>query len=216
MVKVIPAILTASLGELGVLLTRCEGIVDRVQIDIIDGNYADNKTIDPVVFESIDTDLNLDFHLMVKEPRNWVERCARAGADRIIGQVEMMKSQKGFIEKVQSAGAYIGFGIDLKTSVDSIDKSLINSLDSVLVMSVPAGRGGQEFDARALKKIRELDEIRSRDTTPFNIVDDGGITLDSVDDARRAGADEVVIGRRLFDGDLKVNIERYIKASYAR
>ncbi len=214
MVKVIPAILTDNVNELKDLLSRCEGVIDRVQIDILDGVFAGNKTIDPLVFEHIETDLLLDFHLMVKEPKSWIEKCVRAGADRIIGQIEMMTSQEGFVGKVQEVGKYVGLAIDLKTPVDSIDETVINSIDAVLVMSVNAGFGGQEFEHKALNKIKKLNEIRNQDLTPFSIIDDGGITMDTVDDAKRAGVDEVAIGKRLFEGDLKTNIEKFIKSSY--
>src|SRR3972149_3713432 len=101
MVLVVPAILTSDPGELTKFLALVEGVVKRVQVDIIDGDFVENKTIDPEVFEHVDTELLVDFHLMVKEPKNWVERCARAGADRIIGQIEMMSSQEEFVGKVQ-------------------------------------------------------------------------------------------------------------------
>lgn len=215
MAKVIPAILTNSPVEAKELLRVAEDAgLDRVQIDIIDGVFAENKTIDPSVFESVETSLKLDFHLMVKEPISWVERCIKAGADRIIGQIEMMASQEKFVGKVQEVGAYVGLAIDLPTSVEALDEVIINSVDAVLVMSVKAGFGGQEFDDSALKKIKVLDNIRSRDTSPFSIIDDGGITLNTIDDAKRSGADEIVIGRRLFEGDLKENMEKFLKASY--
>ncbi len=191
-----------------------EAKVERAQIDIIDGVFAKNKTIDPSTLENLDLDLNLDFHLMVKEPINWVERCVRGGADRIIGQIEMMTDQTGFVGKVQEVGKYVGLAIDLKTPVTSIDETIINNLDAVLVMSVAAGFGWQEFDLSALLKINELDKIRERDKTPFRIIDDGGVTMEWIDEVHRAGVDEVVIGKRLFEGDLKTNIEKFTKAAY--
>ena len=214
--RIIPAILTSDPGELSSMLKRCEGEVDRVQIDIIDGVFANNKTIDPTTLESVETDVFLDFHLMVREPVNWVERCVRAGADRVIGQVEQMEDQIKFLEKVEGAGIRAGLGIDLKTQISSLDPTALNSTDCVLVMSVAAGFGGQEFDVSALDKIGKLSGVRERDNMSFSIIDDGGITLGTVDDAKRAGVDEVVVGKRLFDGDLQKNIERMIKASYAR
>jgi ribulose-phosphate 3-epimerase len=214
--KVVPAILTSDINELKSTLQRCEGIVDRVQIDIIDGVFADNKTIDPASLESIETELFLDFHLMVKEPVNWVERCARAGGARIIGQIEHMANQIEFIEKVQEVGAEAGLAVDLPTAVSTLELTAISSVDCVLVMSVPAGFGEQEFDASALLKVKELNKIRDRDGMSFSIIDDGGITFETVDDTKRVGVDEVAIGRRLFEGDLKENIERMIKAAYSR
>ena len=145
MVEIIPSILTSDPNELRALISRCEGVVERVSIDIIDGKFAANKTIDPTVLSAIDTNLKLDFQLMVIEPVNWIEKCVSAGADRIIGHIEHMTSQTEFIGKVQEVGAQIGLGLDLETPVDKLDPLILTNLDVVLVMSVPAGFGGQEF-----------------------------------------------------------------------
>lgn len=214
MIKIIPAILTNDSAELLKMLKQCEGIVDRVQIDIIDGVFADNKTIDPSLFADIDTDLKIDFHLMTKNPVDWVERCVRGMADRIIGQVEMMENQIEYAGIVQASGVGLGLALDLETPVSAIDPVILNNLDCVLVMSVKAGFGGREFDYGVIDKIKKLDDIRSRNRTPFSIIDDGGIRLNSIDDVRLAGVDEVAIGRKIFDGDLKTNIENFQKAAY--
>lgn len=214
MIEIIPAILTDNPEELKEMLVQAEGVVDRVSIDIIDGKFANNKTIDPRVLADYDGSLKLDFQLMVIEPVNWIEKCVRGQADRIIGHIEHMDDQLEFVGRVQEVGASIGLGIDIDTAVSDLDPTILNNLDVVLVMSVPAGFGGQEFDKRVLDKIRKLDEIRIRDDTPFRIQDDGGINLELIDDVRRAGADEVSIGRRLFKGDLAKNIEKFTKAAY--
>src|SRR3989344_6039593 len=99
MIEIIPSILTNDPSEARELLTRCEGVVNRVSIDIIDGKFANNKTIEPDLFFDIDTNLKLDFQLMVEEPVNWIERCVRGQADRIIGHVEKMKDQLEFVGK---------------------------------------------------------------------------------------------------------------------
>jgi ribulose-phosphate 3-epimerase len=214
MLEIIPSILTNDPNELKEKLERCEGLVDRVHIDIIDGIFAKNKTIDPSALSDLETELKLDFHLMVKEPVNWVEKCVRGGADRIIGQIEYMRDQVEFVGKVQEVGASIGLAVDLKTDIGKLDPVILTNLDVVWVMSVAAGFGGQKFDERALNKIKRLDEIRARDDTPYRICDDGGITLDRIDDARRAGVDEVAIGRRIFKGNLKGNIKMFQRAAY--
>lgn len=207
--EIIPSILTDNPAELRDMLDKAEGAVKRVHIDIIDGVFVDNQTIDPSVLNDLEHDLMLDFHLMVNEPVKWVEKCARAGADRIIGQVEMMSSVADFIEAVTETGLSLGLALDVDTDVNMLDKKLLTDVDVVLVMSVPAGFGGQKFHDSALQKIKTLTEIKKGDQTPFKICDDGGITLEKLDDLAMSGADEVVIGRRLFDGDLKANIEHY-------
>ena len=221
MVDIIPAILTVSITELTDKVKRVndasfmEGVnVRKIQIDIIDGVYVDNRTLDPSSIANIDTDLGIDFHLMVKEPVSWVEKCATAGADRIIGQIEMMKDQIEFVGKVQETGLYVGLAVDLETPISKLDPTILSNVDVVLLMAVKAGWGGQAFDKRVLEKIEELDKIRARDSTPFKICIDGGETEDVIDDSYYAGADEIVIGQRLFNGDLAENIKKFEEASH--
>lgn len=214
MVEIVPSILTNNPSELREMLHHAEGVVERVQIDIIDGQFAGNKTVDPLVLETIETSLKFDFHLMTKEPVDWVERVARAMADRIIGHIEMMESQVEFVGKVQEIGLAVGLAIDLDTPISELDATIINDLDAVLVMSVAAGFGGQEFDPSALLRVNELDKIRRRDDTPFKICIDGGVTIDNISNIRKAGADEVSIGKRIFQGDLRTNIDKFMKAAY--
>ncbi|MBI3290495.1 hypothetical protein HYZ78_03815 [Candidatus Microgenomates bacterium] len=194
MVQIIPAILTNDVNELREKLELLNGVVERVQIDIIDGVYADNKTILPDILMEIETGLLIDFHLMTKEPVDWVERCVRGLADRIFGQIEQMSSQNEFIGRVQEVGVKVGLALDLDTPVEKIEPEVFLNLDAVLVMSVAAGFGGQEFDARVLDKIKKLDAIRSRDSTPFRICVDGGINENNIREIVAAGADEVAVG----------------------
>lgn len=220
MIDIIPAILTDGAAELTAKVkiindaSYLDGVtVRKIQIDVIDGVFVNNRTIDPANMVGLETDLGLDFHLMVKEPVSWVEKCANAGADRIIGQIEMMKSQMEFVDKVQETGLYVGLAVDIETPISRLDPTILSNVDVVLLMAVKAGWGGQAFDERVLNKIKELDEIRSRDKTPFKICVDGGVTESVIDDTYRAGADEVVIGKRLFDGDLAENLKRLEKAA---
>ncbi|OGM80338.1 hypothetical protein A2361_02805 [Candidatus Woesebacteria bacterium RIFOXYB1_FULL_40_26] len=216
MIQIIPAILSNDIKEVGEKLAQVDGVSGKIQIDVIDGVFANNKTVDPSALEFIETDLKLDFHLMTKEPIDWVERAVRGMADRIIGQVEMMTDQVGFVGKVSEVGLSVGLAIDLPTSISKLDPTILTNLDVVLVMSVPAGFGGQEFDRRALAKIKELDEIRIRDDTPFKICVDGGINTNNISDVVKAGADELVIGEGLFAGNIKENIDSLMKAAYKK
>lgn len=214
MLEIIPAILTNDPKELEEKIRAAEGVASRVQIDIIDGAFANNKTISLDAVANIDTSLLLDIQLMTKDPVDWVERSIHALADRIIGHIEMMSDQMEFLTKVQETGEKVGLAIDLPTSVSALDSAVINNLDVVLVMSVKAGFGGQEFDESAIEKIKQLDEIRVRDNTPFRICVDGGINEENIARIRQAGADEVVIGHSLFEGDISVRLEELKQAAY--
>ena len=212
MVEIIPSILTTDPTEARQLLSKLEGVFQRVQIDIVDGQFAPHRTIDPSALEEAETSAKLDFHLMTKEPTDWVERALRAGADRVIGQIELMSSQFDFVGKVAEVGLSVGLAIDLETAVERLDETILSNLDVVLVMSVKAGVGGQEFDPRVLEKIKKLSALREGDPTPFRICVDGGITPDNIKKVQEAGADEVTVGKMLVGGDLERSLEDYQKA----
>lgn len=218
MLEIIPAILTSDPKELEEKIGQAEGLVQRVQIDIIDGFFADNKTVSletvSGVIRNLETNISFDIHLMTKDPIDWTERAAGAMADRIIGQIEMMSNQAEFVGKVTETGEKVGLALDLPTPVSALDQAVLNSLDVVLVMSVKAGFGGQEFDESAVEKIKQLDEIRARDDTPFRICVDGGINEGNITMVRRAGADEVVIGHSLFTNDIAKRFEDLKRAAY--
>jgi ribulose-phosphate 3-epimerase len=212
MVEIIPSILTPDPNEARELLLKAEGIFQRVQIDIVDGAFAPSRTIDPSALEGVEISAKLDFHLMTKEPADWVERAVRAGADRIIGQIEAMGSQVGFVGKVAEVGLSVGLAVDLETVVERLDETILSNLDVVLIMSVKAGAGGQEFDPRALEKIKKLNVVRKDDPTPFKICVDGGILPDNIKIVQEAGADEVTVGRRLIGGDVGASLKKYQQA----
>jgi ribulose-phosphate 3-epimerase len=223
MLEIIPSILTNNPQELRELMGKAEGLVERVQIDIVDGVFADNRTIDPLALREVESNLKLDFHLMVKEPINWVEKCASAGAEkqslrpgdlRIIGHIEQMESQVEFVGKVQEVGAAIGLAIDLETKVTRLDETILDNLDVILVMSVAAGFGGQKFEPKTLGKIRELNEVKTRNEALYRICIDGGVTIDNIGKVVKNGVEEVAIGRRLFEGDIQKNIEKFKKSAH--
>ena len=148
---------------------------------------------------------------MVKEPNSWVEKSLSGGADRIIGQIEMMDSQEEFVKNVVGAGVGVGLALDIDTPVEEIVEDVMSYLDVVLVMSVPAGFGGQEFDRRALEKIEKLKGLKN--SYKYSICVDGGINLSNIGEVVTAGADEVCVGKRLYKGDLRSNIKKLIKAT---
>ena len=198
MVEIIPSILTNNANDILKLLIIAEKKVSRIQIDIDDGSFLGNKTIDPILFEKIETDLFLDFHLMVDNPISWITRCVNANADRIIGQIEKMSGQPQFVEKVLRAGRKVGLAIDLDTPIDKIEDFLLINLDVVLLMSVNAGLGGQKFSENVFAKIEKLDNLRKEKSAKFRICIDGGVTSDRIKKLEELGVDEVVEGRSWF------------------
>ena len=151
---------------------------------------------------------------MVDEPVDWVERCERGQADRIIGHIEKMENQSKFTAEVKAKKLGVGLAIDLRTTIEDIDQDILSQLDVVLVMSVAAGFGGQKFKESAIEKIESLVKLRSQQNYSYRICDDGGITIDFIDDVHFVGVDEVSIGRKLFKGDLSENLKRFRTAAH--
>lgn len=215
MLEIIPAILTNDPKELEEKIRQVEELVNRVQIDIVDGVFADNKTISLEAVANIDTNLLLDIQLMTKEPVDWVERAVHAMADRVVGHIEMMSDQMAFVAKVQETGEKAGLAIDLPTPVSALDPAILNNLDVVLVMSVKAGFGKQDFQESALEKVTKLLSYRANNNCKYRICVDGGINEENIAKVQQAGADEVVIGHSLFaSGDVAQRVEELKKAAY--
>ncbi len=215
--EIIPSILTNDPGELKEkveLITKGNREwVRRVQIDVVDGVFAKNKTIGLELLRGVDTDLLLDIHLMVDEPVNWVEKCVGVGADRVVGHVERMGNQEEFVSRATEVETEVGLALDLQTQITQIDEVLLADLDVILLMSVPAGFGGQEFDNEVIKKIRQLSELRHARGCRFSICVDGGVNERNIADIAEAGADEVAIGKSLWrEGAIDEKIEELMKS----
>ncbi len=209
--KIIPAILTDDIGQLASLTEIAEGVVSRVQIDIIDNKFAPNSTVDPAVLKNVNTILDLDFHLMVKDPIEWVDHCipveiSKTNKTRIIGQIEYMENQKNFIEKIESAKCLAGLGVDLATPISKLDVNVLPKVEVILLMSVPAGFAGQQFDLNVWEKIKALVELRKKSNLNFKICIDGGVTKELINEMELLGVNEVAVGKRIFDPDLKSNL----------
>ncbi len=202
--EIIPAILTDSPDELRekvALITKANRhLVRRVQIDVIDGVFANNKTVGLEPLEGLDTDLLFDIQLMVKNPVGWVKKSAEVLADRIIGHVEQMPDQSEFVNAVTLTGCEVGLGLDIHTPIKAIE-DVLSDLDVVLLMSVETGFGGQELDPDILDKIVKLKEMRDTKDHRYQICVDGGVSEKNIYELGQAGADEVAIGRSLWSGD---------------
>lgn len=218
MVSILPAILETTKEGFEAKLKRLFGLVDLVQVDIIDGIFAEQKTVSPEDLKGINTAIKFDYQLMVDEPMDWLNRCQTPQASGVYGQIERMSDPAEFIGKAQFLGFKVGLALDLDTPVERI-KEFVWDLDGLILMSVPAGKGGQVFDEKVLKKIEHVRAMR--DDLPLVI--DGGLDLKEIkrcigaEWAEELAEDELnrnfldisfAVGKSLFDAtDLKQKLE---------
>jgi ribulose-phosphate 3-epimerase len=203
MVEILPSILAADFARLGEEIAAVEqGGVSMLHVDIMDGHFVPNLTIGPPVVKAIRsiTRLILDVHLMITDPDNYAPIFIEAGADQISVHQEACPHLDRTLRMIQSEGARAGVVLNPATPLTMVT-DVLDVADYVLIMSVNPGFGGQRFIPNALKKVRTLDAWRRERGLPLPIEIDGGITLENLGDAVRAGVDWVVAGSTVFHSD---------------
>lgn len=200
-VKIAPSILSADFMRLGEQVQEAEAAgVDRVQIDVMDGRFVPNITFGAIVVEALRplTRIQLEAHLMVEPPEDFIESIAQAGADTIIVHQEATPHLHRAIQQIHSLGKRAGVALNPSTPANLL-REVIGSLQLVLVMTVNPGFGGQDFIPETLSKIREVRETLRERSLQCEVEVDGGINLETARQVVSAGADVLVAGTAVFD-----------------
>jgi len=201
-----PGILTESILEAQNQVMAIASVpkIRTVQIDVIDGLYADNVTITPSDLPEVDfAELSCDLHLMTEEPLDFLHEAIALRESipvrAVIGQIERMSHQRDFLLSVKEQNWVPGLSLDLYTPVEEIGDIVWDTLDIVQLMGVQAGFQGQDFNKMVLEKITELRAVAQQHSRPIEICIDGGVSLELVDKLRQAGASSAVVGSDIWD-----------------
>lgn len=170
----------------------------RIHIDIIDGLYADNVTVAPADLQAINFGgIELDLHLLVDDPVEWIPECVALTPTRIYAQIEKMGNIEYYIETLREhPEVKVNLGIGLDTPVESLGAETLNKIDGVLLMAIEAGFGGTPFHEKVLPKIKAL---RSRYEGEIFI--DGGIDPTRYKEVLAAGASEAGANSAYWKGE---------------
>jgi len=217
LIELAPSILSADFARLGEhARTAIDGGATLLHVDVMDGHFVPNITIGPPVVASLRkvTDVPLDVHLMIENPDQYVPAFADAGADWISVHLEATRHLNRSLDLVRRHGCRVGVVINPATPVQFLSE-VLDMVDHVLVMSVNPGFGGQSFIPGSVEKIRKLVTMRNAKGLNFRIEVDGGISLDTVGDVVRAGAELLVAGNAVFgEGNPTINAQQLLKAAY--
>lgn len=200
MVEIFPSILASDFTRLGEQVRAVESAgVTALHCDIMDGHFVPNLSIGPPVVASLRkfTRLTLDLHLMITDADRYAPVFIEAGADCVSVHQEACPHLDRTLKMIQSEGAKAGVVLNPATPLTTLEH-VLEYCDYVLLMSVNPGYGGQRFIPFVLDKVRRLKELRERLQFGFAIEIDGGITVDNVDVAVRAGVDWIVAGSSVF------------------
>ena len=217
-VRILPSILSANFARLGDDVARMEaGGADWLHVDVMDGQFVPNLTFGAKVIEAVRsvTRLPLDVHMMVWQPERYFDDFAAAGASRMLIHAEATPHVHRHVHRIKELGCAAGVAINPGTPVEVL-LDIAPDLDTVLVMTVNPGFGGQQFIRNSLKKMRHLARLREERGLDFRIEVDGGVALDTVADIVRAGAELLVAGNAVFGhGDAKANARELLDVARA-
>jgi ribulose-phosphate 3-epimerase len=199
-IEIAPSILASDFTKLGDEVRKVEeGGADVLHVDIMDGHFVPNISLGIPVVQSLRkaTHLPLDVHLMIEQPERYIEDFVRAGANRVLVHQEATPHLDRALEMVRENGAQAGAVLNPSTPVVMLS-DVLDKLDTVLVMSVNPGFGGQKFIPNAFEKIRQLAQWRGRYNAPFRIEVDGGVDFENAAELIQAGANTLVAGTSIF------------------
>jgi ribulose-phosphate 3-epimerase len=210
-----PSILAANFANLEADVKAAEkGGADYFHLDIMDGHFVPNISFGPWVAKQMKaiTDVPLDAHLMITNPREYIPKFIDAGVKLIYPHMEASYDVYRTVQMITDLGARAGITLNPATPVSTVE-GVVNLIDSVLLMSVCPGFGGQSFIPSTMKKISELRALLDEQKPEVRIAVDGGVTLDNVGDLRKAGADFFIAGSAVFKTpDIEQRVRDFKKA----
>ncbi len=199
-IEIAPSILAADFSNLAREIGKVESAgASLVHVDVMDGHFVPNITVGPPVVASVRkiTKLQLDTHLMIRNPDRYLDDFIRAGADWISVHVEADVHLERTLRYLKENRVRAGIAVNPGTSLSLLDE-VLHLADYVLIMTVNPGFGGQKFIPSTLKKIRKLKEMIASNGYGCRIEVDGGIGPDNLHEVLTAGAEIIVAGSAVF------------------
>lgn len=177
---------------------------DYAHFDVMDGSFVPEITFGAKFIEDLrpQSDLIFDVHLMIENPEKHVDRFISAGADILTVHAESTKHLWRVLSMIKEKGKEAGVALNPGTPVSFIEP-VLSIVDSILVMTVNPGWGGQRFIAEMVEKVQELDSRREDGGFSYLIGADGGIGRKNIKELYQNGMDFAVMGSSFFAEDDK-------------
>jgi ribulose-phosphate 3-epimerase len=202
-VKIAPSILAYDLGDLKEGLDiASRGGADQIHLDVIDGRFAPNITFGPGTVKALRprSKMKFDTHLMIAEPRLYVDRFIEAGSDLLTFQAEVLDPE-AFDElhsRIRSKGKEMGLALKPETQLPPWAEARLGRLSALLLLTVNPGFSGQTMDVSVLPKVEKLSRLVAERGLDLDVEVDGGIDEANVDEVAKRGGNVFVAGAGVY------------------
>lgn len=199
-IEIVPSVLPADFSNLGEECRRLtDAGVDRIQWDVMDGNFVPNLTVGPDVIAACrkHTDVRFEAHLMVVDPDLMAKQYIDAGCDLLIVHGETSTHLHRTLDNIRDLGGNAAVALNPATPIDELE-NVLDLIEMVLIMTVNPGFGGQKYIKTMEPKIARTRAMLDASGYDIDIEVDGGISKDTIAGAVSAGANVLISGSALF------------------
>jgi len=211
-VQIIPSVLPADWANMGAECKRLEDAgVDRIQFDVMDGNFVPNLTFGPELIAACRkyTKVPFETQLMVSNYNcdtmleQYVESTKGPNGEPgvVIAHVEANVHLHRTLDNIRQMGGSPSVALNPHTPAEMIE-NVLDKVDHVLVMTVNPGFGGQAYIPTMLEKIKKIRKWGVDGGYDFDIEVDGGVKADwTIAQCADAGANCFIAGSGMFKYD---------------
>ncbi|MDE7311210.1 MAG: ribulose-phosphate 3-epimerase [Eubacterium sp.] len=207
-----PSILAADFTKLGEQMAAAEQAgAQYLHFDVMDGFFVPNISFGMPVLSSLrkGTNMMLDVHLMVEDPARYIGQIADCGADIITVHAEACKDLNYAVDLIKERELLAGVALCPATPLTEL-QYILHRIDMVLIMTVNPGLGGQKLIPYTLDKVRDMKALIDSKGLKTDIEVDGGVNFKTLEQVLAAGANIIVAGSAVFEGDVEENTKRML------